>query len=120
MRYYDTAFQNGYEGSLFFDYASGVSCYSAILNRDDQIVEITTDCENGRTLVIMKYSYGNALVPFLTNSFSKIYVCDFRYMDINAGEFMQNVGATDVLFSISISACHTPSHIEALGEDLTK
>lgn len=120
VTYYDTAFQNGYEGSLFFDYASGVSCYSAILNRDDQIVEITTDCENGRTLVIMKDSYGNALVPFLTNSFSKIYVCDFRYMDINAGEFMQNVGATDVLFSISISACHTPSHIEALGEDLTK
>lgn len=120
VRYYDTSFENGYEGSLFFDYASGVNCYSAILNRDEQIVEITTDCENGRTLVIMKDSYGNALVPFLTHSFSRIYVCDFRYMDINAKEFMENVGATDVLFSVSLSACYTPSHIEAIREDLNK
>ncbi|WP_124099854.1 DHHW family protein [Ruminococcus sp. Marseille-P6503] len=120
VKYYDTAFENGYEGSLFFDYASGVNCYSAILNKDEQITEITTDCENGRVLVIMKDSYGNALVPFLTHSFSKIYVCDFRYMDINAKEFMENVGATDVLFSISLSACYTPSHIEALEEDLIK
>lgn len=120
VKYYDTAFENGYEGSLFFDYASGVNCYSAILNRDEQITEITTDCENGRVLVIMKDSYGNALVPFLTHSFSKIYVCDFRYMDINAKDFMENVGATDVLFSISLSACYTPTHVEALQGDLTQ
>lgn len=68
----------------------------------------------------MKDSYGNALVPFLTHSFSKIYVCDFRYMDINAKDFMENVGATDVLFSISLSACYTPTHVEALEGDLTK
>lgn len=118
VTYYDTAFQNAQTGaSLFFDYASGVNCYSAILGRDDVIAELDTDCTNGRTLVIFKDSFGNALVPFLTHSFSKIYVCDFRYFDLNAIDFIENVGATDVLFAVSIAAAHTESHINAIGND---
>ncbi|MBR1765040.1 MAG: hypothetical protein IJ746_06550 [Ruminococcus sp.] len=118
VKYYDQSFSNGYEDSLFFDYASGSNCYSAILGRDDIIAEVSTDCDNGRVLVIMKDSYGNALVPFLTHSFSKIYVLDFRYLNISAVEFMENVGATDVLFSISISGGHTESHIDSIDEDM--
>lgn len=118
VTYYDTAFQNAQTGaSLFFDYASGVNCYSAILGRDDVIAELDTDCTNGRTLVIFKDSFGNALVPFLTHSFSKIYICDFRYFDLNAIDFIENVGATDVLFAVSIAAAHTESHINAIGND---
>ena len=118
VTYYDTAFQNAQTGaSLFFDYASGVNCYSAILGRDDVIAELDTDCTNGRTLVIFKDSFGNALVPFLTHSFSKIYVCDFRYFDLNAIDFIEDVGATDVLFAVSIAAAHTESHINAIGND---
>ncbi len=117
VKYYDTAFSNGYEGDLFFDWVSGGACYSAFLGRDDIIAEVDTDVNNGRVLVIMKDSYGNALVPFLTHSFSKIYVLDFRYLNISAIEFMKNVGATDVLFSISISGAHTSSHIDSIDED---
>jgi hypothetical protein len=116
VTYYDESFENPqYGGTLFFDYASGVNCYSAILGTDDEIVEIETDVDNDRTLVIFKDSYGNALVPFLTQGFSKIYVCDFRYFEINAIDFCFDVGATDVLFAVSLSAAHTESHINAIG-----
>lgn len=116
VNYYDSTFSNAqYDGSLFYDFAEGVNCYSAILGRDDVIAEIETDCDNGRTLVIFKDSFGNALVPFLTHSFSKIYVCDFRYFDLNAIDFCYDVGATDVLFAVSLSAAHTESHINAIG-----
>lgn len=118
VNYYDSYFSNPqYGGSLFYDYAEGVNCYSAILGSDDLIAEIETDCDNGRTLVIFKDSFGNALVPFLTHGFSKIYVCDFRYFDINAIDFCFDVGATDVLFAVSLSAAHTESHINAIGND---
>ena len=59
-----------------------------------------TDCDNGRTLVIFKESYGNALAPFLTSCFESIYVCDVRYFDLNAKEFCESVGATDLLFAV--------------------
>lgn len=115
VTYYDTAFENGVSNGLFFDYAEGVNCYSAILNVDNEIAEIETDCDNGRVLVIFKDSFGNALVPFLTHGFSKIYVCDFRYFDLNAVEFCRQVGCTDLLFANSITSCSTPTHITALN-----
>ncbi|ADU20758.1 DHHW family protein [Ruminococcus albus] len=116
-KYYNTDFTNGEEGSLFFDFAEGVNCYSAILGKDEEITEITTDADNGRTLVIFKDSFGNALVPFLTHSFEKIYVCDFRYFDENAIEFCRAVGCTDLLFSISITSCSTETHITAINNN---
>lgn len=115
VTYYDTAFENRVSNGLFFDYAEGVNCYSAILNVDNEIAEIETDCDNGRVLVIFKDSFGNALVPFLTHGFSKIYVCDFRYFDLNAVEFCRQVGCTDLLFANSITSCSTPTHITALN-----
>lgn len=112
---YDTSFSNGVASSMFFDFASGVNCYSAILGTDDQITEIETDCATGRTLVVVKDSFGNAMIPYLTHGFDKIYVVDFRYFDINAIDFINEVGATDLLFAVSLSAAHTESHINAIG-----
>ena len=115
--YYNTDFTNGQEGLLFFDFAEGVNCYSAIMGKDEEITEIDTDVKNGRTLVIFKDSYGNALVPFFTHSFEKIYVCDFRYFDENAIEFCEAVGCTDLLFSISLTSCSTEMHITAINNN---
>lgn len=97
--YYDRAFENGYESNLFTS-PDGGAYYCSFLGSDDRIAEIKTDCDNNRTLVIFKESYGNALVPFLTSSFETIYVCDIRYFDLNAVDFCKQVGATDLLFAV--------------------
>lgn len=97
--YYDGYFKNGYSGSLITSPdASGYYC--SFLGADNIIAEIETGTKNGRTLVIFKESYGNAVVPFLTSSFEKIYVCDIRYFYLNAVQFCKDVGATDLLFSV--------------------
>ncbi len=97
--YYDTDFTNPVESMLFFDSFEMKNAYSTFLGDDREIAQIDTDVENSRTLVIFKDSFGNALVPFLTQSFEHIYVCDVRYFELNAIEFCQDVGATDVLFA---------------------
>lgn len=117
VRYYDTEFKNPLESTLFFDNAEGVNCYSAVLGRDEEITEIETDCTNSRVLVIFKDSYGNVLAPFFTQSFEKIYVCDFRYFDLNAIDFCKSVGCTDLLFAISLTSCSTEMHITAINND---
>lgn len=97
--YYDADFRNGYESALMLSPdASGYYC--SFLGSDDRIAKIETDVRNGRKLVIFKESYGNALVPFLTSSFEEIYVCDIRYFNLNAAEFCESVGATDVLAAV--------------------
>lgn len=76
------------------------SSYYLIFGMDDNIRHVETSCKNGRTLVIFKDSYGNALLPVLTSSFENIYLCDIRYFEKNAVNFIKEVGATDVLFAM--------------------
>ena len=97
--YYNTSFKSGTEGDLFVA-PKATAYYCSFLGGDNLIAEIETDVKNGRTLVIFKESYGNALVPFLTSGFEKIYVCDIRYFTPNAVDFCKKVGATDLLFGV--------------------
>ncbi len=97
--YYDVSYQNEYAGELILS-PDGSAFYCSFLGSDDRIAKIETDCKNGRTLVIFKESYGNAMVPFLTSSFETIYVCDLRYFTGNAVRFCEEAGATDLLFAV--------------------
>ncbi len=97
--YYDTAYNFDYNFPLFVDMPVG-SSYSTFMGGDAKIVRIETDCKNGRKLLIFKDSYGNAEVPFYTSSFEQIYVCDMRYFDLNAIEFIKEEGITDLLFTM--------------------
>lgn len=97
--YYDTSFQNPKESDLFVARDAG-AYYCSFLGSDDRIAKIETDCTNGKTLVVMKESYGNGLIPFLTTCYQTIYVCDVRYFDLNAVQFCKDVGATDLLFAV--------------------
>ena len=98
---YDTRFQNPVAANLLLD-PSGMpnSGYYMVFGSDERIVHVNTECKNGRTLVIFKDSYGNALLPMLTSSFENIYLCDIRYFELNAVDFIKQVGATDLLFSM--------------------
>ena len=112
--YYNTYFQEGYDSNLFIDMPLS-SLYVTFMGGDDKITKIHTDAGNSRTLVVLKDSYGNAMIPFLTHSFENIYVIDIRYFDINAINFMKEQGATDVLFAVNAFTAATPSmvrHIE--------
>ncbi len=118
--YYNTSFGNARKGKLFFENNSIGASYTVFVGTDNCILQVDTNVDNGRVLVIFKDSYGNALVPFLTQSFSKIYLCDFRYFNRNAISFAQQVGATDMLFAMSTVACTTSSKVGLVEKNLTK
>lgn len=106
--YYDTAYNFDYEFPLFVDMPVG-SSYSTFMGGDMKIVRIETDCKNGRKLLIFKDSYGNAEIPFYTGSFEEIYVCDMRYFDLNAVEFIKEHGITDLLFTMCTFSATGPN-----------
>ena len=101
--YYSTSFTDPTEGDLLMnlDGYDNSMYYLVFMGGDDKITHGETDCKNGRTLVIFKDSYGNALVPCLTSSFENIYVCDMRYFELNAIDFCKQVGCTDLLFAMN-------------------
>lgn len=101
--YYSTDFTEPVEGELLLDPSpmAESSYYLVFMGGDEKITHINTDCKNKRNLVIFKDSYGNAVVPNLTGSFENIYVCDMRYFELNSIEFIKQVKATDVLFTMN-------------------
>ena len=108
--YYDTSYNFDYNFPFFIDMPVG-SSYSTFMGGDKKIVRIETDVKNGRKLLIFKDSYGNAEVPFYFGSFEEIYVCDMRYFDLNAVQFIEEKGITDLLFTMcTFSAVGTNSN----------
>jgi len=101
--YYDTSAQGGTPGDLLInieDY-SPVNWYLVYMGGDEKVTHVHTAVPNGRTLVVVKDSYGNALIPWLTSSFENIYVIDMRYFQRDIIAYMKEVGATDVLFAMN-------------------
>lgn len=97
--YYDASFNYLYENSLFID-VDVASSYLMFMGSDTFIVKINTAVKNGRTLMIVKDSYGNAMIPFFTSSFEQIIVTDMRYFNLNMVDFIEEMGVTDLLFSM--------------------
>lgn len=66
---------------------------------------IKTDVQNGKKILVIKDSFGNALVPFLLPHYEEIYVVDSRFYSINVTgktitEFIADHGINELLFVI--------------------
>lgn len=73
--------------------------YSYFLDNIHPMIEITNHAsENEKELVLIKDSYANCFVPFLTEHYHKIYVVDPRYYKSSVSTFINETPSiTDVL-----------------------
>ena len=94
--YYDCSFDYSYTNDLIL----GRGDYLTFMGSDELICKVTTSVGNGRKLLIVKDSYGNAEIPFYTSSFDEIYVVDMRYLEANLINMIEDLGITDVLFTM--------------------
>lgn len=76
----------------------GSSMYLAFIQGDNPLTRITTQNPNGKKIIVIKESYGNALVPFLVDDYAEVYVVDPRNitgMDLPA--FVRQHGIQEIL-----------------------
>lgn len=65
--------------------------------------EIKTNVNNRKKILVVKDSFGNALVPFLLPHYEEIYIVDSRFFSIGAAgkniiQFIEDNGINEVLF----------------------
>lgn len=75
--------------------------YTVFLDGNHSIVEINTDVDNNKHLLVIKDSYAHSLIPLLSNHYSKITVLDLRYIN-NISEYINNSDYTDCMFIYNI------------------
>ena len=88
------------DGGLFWDIEDSKksSWYSTFIRGDRYCVKVKSEaCNNGRKLLIVKDSYGNALAPYLLEGFEEIYIVDAREYKRTISETVEEFGITDVL-----------------------
>lgn len=85
------------------DYGSSMK-YSTFIAGDNPYTVIKNEeLEDGPRCVVVKESFGNALVPFLVDHYSRIYVIDYRYWKGSLSDFAVEKGADDLYFLNNLS-----------------
>ena len=98
------------EGPFFFPYDDGSSsAYLTFMRGDLNTTMVKTSTSNGRHLLILKDSFGNALPGYLFHSFEEIHVVDCRYFTKNILRYAREHRITDVLFANNIGHAHAPA-----------
>lgn len=72
--------------------------YSMFMSGDHAFAEVNTNVKNGETALIIKDSYANTVIPFLTNHYEKILVVDPRSFDSSVTALSEEYEIDDIIF----------------------
>lgn len=87
------------EGTLYdSDSLKKKDKYTVFLEGNHPIVKINTTSKSDKKLLLIKDSYANSFVQFLTTHYSEIVMVDPRYYYDDIENLIKNEGATDILY----------------------
>lgn len=79
------------------EYLDSKDQYRVFTGGNQAVLEITGGAKNGKTLLLIKDSFANCMLPFLAEDFEKIVVVDLRQLNIGCDALMDMFAPTDVL-----------------------
>ena len=103
--YADASLEGGYPVSVVYQglKENESNKYLCFLGGDHPAAVVETAVEDGPVCLVLKESYGNALIPFLTSHYSKIVVIDPREFNrpdkpsLDLASFAEEQGVDDLL-----------------------
>ncbi|MBP3377648.1 MAG: hypothetical protein J6L96_02765 [Clostridia bacterium] len=110
---------NTYNWSIIADVSSwgAGSKYSTFAGGDSPFAVFTNpEVKDGSVCIIVKESYGNALLPYLVDHYSTVYEIDYRYWEGNLIEFAEEHKADDLIFANNMSMLRSVYLIGMLEE----
>lgn len=89
----------------------GKDKYEVFTNGNHSLINIKTQGDNKKKLLIIKDSYANSFLPFLTQNYGEINVVDLRYNTDNVQDIIESYGITDVLFLFNVNTFNEDTSI---------
>ena len=82
--------------------------YCAFIAGDHPYITINVpENDQSKSILVIKDSYGNAFVPYLTEHYGNIIVIDPRHTDMNVYENFKDYGLDDIVFLVNSSMGNT-------------
>ncbi len=88
--------------------------YTVFGGSNHPIYTIDTPVSSKKQLLLIKDSYANSLIPFLSQNYRKIVVVDPRYFYENIDDIIKSNGITDVLFVYNANTFFTDNSLEMM------
>lgn len=76
--------------------------YSYFLGGDNAVIEIETSVKNGKTILVIKDSFANSFIPFLTNHYERVIAIDPRYFNIELTDYIADKEIDEIIFLFGI------------------
>ena len=121
--YNSAAMNGGIQSYIVANKVNGSNKYLAFISGDQPLEKITTNVKNGKKILVIKESFGNAFVPFLCNIYEEVYVVDPRQIDMYLPDFVKNNGIQEVLainYSFGISNSKYCKELDKLTTKVAK
>lgn len=71
--------------------------YSVFTGGNQAVLEITGGIKNGKTLLFIKDSFANSILPFLAEDYEKLVVVDLRQLNVSGDRLLEMFSPTDIL-----------------------
>ncbi len=97
--YLDEKSKKQYAAKLYAESVRGPGSYGVFIGGDVPLFKITTPNKNGRKILLIKDSYGNAFAPYLALHYEQVFVIDYRSFKSNIPDFIKENGITDFIFA---------------------
>lgn len=94
--------------------------YAFFMGGDLPYIKLQTQAGTGRRLAIIKDSYANTIIPFLTAHYDEIYVIDPRNSNFNALKIIEDNALQEVLFVNYTRVVCLPEFSQALVDLTTR
>ena len=108
-------------GEYFFKFNDGSgNAYCTFMGGDNKITQVRTSVANGRRMLLLKDSYGNAIPGYLFYSFEEIHIIDARYFTENIKRYVAKHKITDLVFGNNIAFATSGSTINFYKKFLTQ
>ena len=80
-----------------FSFLKTADQYSVFTGGNQAVLEITGGIKNGKTLLLIKDSFANSILPFLAEDYEKHVVVDLRQLNVSGDRLLEMFSPTDIL-----------------------
>ena len=111
----DGVSETHYDSIYFMDYLGKKDKYCVFMGENRAYTNIKTNADNGKKLLVIKDSYANSFIPFLTQHYLEIAVIDLRYVKTSIRDFVDPDDYEQTLFLYNASTFAEDKNIKIAG-----
>ena len=80
-----------------FSFLKTADQYGVFTGGNQAVLEITGGIKNGKSLLLIKDSFANSILPFLAEDYEKLVVVDLRQLNVSGDRLLEMFSPTDIL-----------------------